>query len=133
MAEKMIHTHVYLPRAIYDELQRQAKKHGLTLAAQIREVLEGYVYRKGKREEKLQPFDPRELFEIIDNLEGGGPDDLAENHDKYIYGDPHGEKSLERQRSRSQSQPKPASAVRERRVVYQTKRRQTPKRKGQRR
>ena len=100
MAENMVRTQVYLPQAVYTQLQIRAKKHGLTLAVQIRAALDDYLLgaEAGK---KPSPFDPGELFAIIDSLEGGGPGDLAENHDKYIYGDPHGEKAFERERLRA--------------------------------
>ncbi len=40
MAERMVRTQVYLPRVVYDRLQRRAEKHGVTLAMQIRAALD---------------------------------------------------------------------------------------------
>jgi hypothetical protein len=122
MAEKMVRTQVYLPRAIYDELQRRAKDHGLTLAIQIREALGDYLAWV-KDEKKVPPFNPTKLFNIIDNLTGGGPEDLAENHDKYLYSDPHGEKNLERKRPRSHPPRNSDLMIREKRTKYRTKKR----------
>jgi len=130
MAERMVRTQVYLPPKVHAELKRRAEKHGLTLAVQIREALEDYLELMKKEEEQIPPFDPTELFSIIDNLKGSGPPDLAEKHDKYIYGDPHGELSLARQKAREQSKSKATPVVRERRITYRTKKRKSRRRKG---
>src|SRR3990172_6524982 len=76
MIEKMVRTQVYLPQAVYAQLQKRAKKHGLTLAVQIRTALDDYLL-EAEADKKPSPFDPGELFAIIDSLEGGGPGDLA--------------------------------------------------------
>ncbi len=131
MAEKMVRTQVYLPQAVHSQLQKRAKKHGLTLAVQIRTALDDYLLG-AEADKKPSPFDPGELFAIIDSLEGGGPGDLAENHDKYIYGDPHGEKALERERLRENLKAESARPVRERPTVYRTKKLSPKKRGGKR-
>src|SRR3989304_5416450 len=73
MAERMVRTQIYLPPKVHVELKRRAEKHGLTLALQIREALEDYLELMKKEEEQIPPFDPTELFSIIDNLKGSGP------------------------------------------------------------
>jgi hypothetical protein len=103
MSEKMVRTQVYLPRRVYDQLQRRAERHGLTLALQIREALEGYLLRGDTPEDKMEPVNLNNLFEITGKFGGSGLSDSSVNHDKYIYGDPHGEKALERERLRASS------------------------------
>ena len=144
MSEKMVRTQVYLPRGIYDQLQRRAERHGLTLALQIREALEGYLVRGNPSEDELEPLDLGNLFEITGKFGGSGLSDGSVNHDKYIYGDPHGEKALERERLRASSRgsrsqtslfggvsPKqqPAAIARERSANYKTKKRSLTRRK----
>ncbi len=95
MSENMVRTQVYLPRGIYNDLQARAKKQGVTMAAQIREALESYARRikhEKPKEEEIEPLDLGDLFEILDSIENdptipAGPTDLAENHDKYLYGE----------------------------------------------
>jgi len=130
MAERMIRTQVYLPPKVHVELKRRAKKHGLTLALQIREALEDYLERARQEEQKARAFDPTGLFAIIDSLQGGGPPDLAEHHDKYLYSDPHGEKNRLKQKGRDPAALKTIPIVRERRGNYGTKKRGARKRPG---
>src|SRR5262245_596225 len=144
MSEKMVRTQVYLPRGVYDQLQRRAERHGLTLALQIREALEGYLVRGDESETEREPLDLGNLFEITGKFGGSGLSDSSVNHDKYIYGDPHGEKALERERLRASSRrsrsqtgilgrvspkPQPAAIARERPANYKTKKRSLTKRK----
>lgn len=134
MIEKMVRTQVYLPQAVYAQLQKRAKTHGLTLAVQIREALESYLRRaNGVAEDEIEPLDLGNLFEIIGKYGGSGLGDAAENHDQYIYGDPHGEKALEQDRLRAQLKHPPVIAVQERQAVYRAKKRPIAKRKGSRR
>ena len=123
----MVRTQVYLPRDVYEKLRQRAEKHGLTMADQIREALDDYVVRI-RQEEKLPPFNPNEWFEIIDKISFDGPPDLAENHDKYLYSDPHGEGQMVRQNDFIKTKPPTAPAVHERPVVYRGKRRRGTKR-----
>ncbi len=151
MSEKMVRTQVYLPRGIYDQLQRRAERHGLTLALQIREALEGYLVHGTETEAKMEPLELGNLFEITGKFGGSGLKDSSVNHDKYIYGDPHGEKALERERLRAAARRRPSSegefrprtgalggggtnqqsvaVARERPASYKTKKRPITKRK----
>lgn len=132
MSENMVRTQVYLPRNIYADLQARAKKQGITMAVQIREALESYARRikhEKPKEEEIEPLDLGNLFEILDELErsqrhNNAPSDLAENHDKYLYG----EYSDLWYPNPSETQPK----VREPRAVYKTttKTRAPRKRRG---
>jgi len=126
MAETMVRTQVYLPRAVYEKLRQRAEKHGLTMAEQIREALDDYVFWI-KQEEKVPPFDPKEWFELIDKIGFDGPPDMAENHDKYLYGDPHGEERLARQANFAKPQPPVSSALHERQKAYRVKKRRATK------
>ena len=129
MSENMVRTQVYLPRGVYDGLQARAKKHGVTMAAQIREALESYARRAKHDEKEVEPLDLGNLFEIIGKHGSSGIHDGAENHDKYIYSDPHGEKALARERRRTQEK---LAAVREPPATYRirAKKRSPTKRKG---
>jgi hypothetical protein len=143
MSEKMVRTQVYLPRGVYDQLQRRAERHGVTLALQIREALESYLVRGTETEDKMEPLDLGNLFEITGKFGGSGLSDASVNHDKYIYGDPHGEKALERERLRASSSEirhrtgalgggsakQLSVAIAERPANYKTKKRPLTKRK----
>jgi hypothetical protein len=86
MSENMVRTQVYLPRAMYDRLQKRAGKHELTLALQIREALAEYLERSDAAEEPiLRADDP--IFELI-GMASSKEGDLSVNHDHYLYGWP---------------------------------------------
>lgn len=87
MRENMVRTQVYLPRDIYDRLQRRAGKHDLTLAVQIREALEDYLERVESQDDDgiLHADDP--IFQMIGMFDSG-LGDLSVNHDHYLYGFP---------------------------------------------
>jgi Ribbon-helix-helix protein, copG family len=83
MPEPMIRTQIYLPRAIYEELRARAQARHLTMAVQIREALEEYIWRAGQASagSLLRPDDP--LFQLAGVVDG--PPDLSLNHDRYLY------------------------------------------------
>jgi hypothetical protein len=87
MSENMVRTQVYLPRSIYDRLQKRAAKHDLTLAVQIRAALEDYLERAEAEEDDgiLHANDP--IFKMIGMFDSG-LGDLSVNHDHYLYGAP---------------------------------------------
>lgn len=127
MAERMIRIQTYLPPKVHAELKRRAEKHGLTLAFQIREALEAYI-RSSKGEEDEPIFDPKDpIFELIKHA-GHGPEDLSENHDKYLYRDPHGEESLKREPARATTEL--LRPVREKPATYRMKTRPSRKKGG---
>ena len=130
MAERMVRTQIYLPPKVHAELKRRAEKHNLTLALQIREALEDYLRRANNGGDELEPLDLGDLFEIIGKYGRSNITDGSVNHDKYIYGDPHGEKALERERLRAQLKHEKIPSVRERPTTYKTKKRPPAKRKG---
>ena len=61
MRETMVRTQVYLPRDVYQRLQKRAAENDLTLAVQIREALEDWIIRPQNR----RRFDVSS-FQIID-------------------------------------------------------------------
>ncbi|HLF02897.1 MAG TPA: hypothetical protein VI547_13025 [Anaerolineales bacterium] len=127
MATKTVRMQVDLPRAIFVRLQHRADDLGSTVAAQIQKALEEYLLRASEDDKSSKRFDPAQLLTVIDSIDEGGPSDLAEAHDKYIYGDPHGEKAAERERNRRESQTKTQPSVRESRPAYKTKKRRGSK------
>ncbi len=133
MAERMVRTQIYLPPKVHAELKRRAGKHGLTLAIQIREALEEYLRRANSDDDELEPLDLGNLFEIVGKYGKSNITDGSVNHDKYIYGDPHGEKALERERLRAQLKRQKIPSVRERPATYRAKKRSPARRKGTRR
>ncbi|CAG0931269.1 hypothetical protein TFLX_02053 [Thermoflexales bacterium] len=116
MRENMVRTQVYLPREIYERLQKRAEENDLTLAVQIREALEDYLrHAVAEGEERvMSPDDP--LLQLVGTM-ATGLGDGSINHDQYIYrrdwGDPAQAKAPRR---------KPAAvAVQESRPTYQAK------------
>ncbi len=84
MRETMVRTQVYLPRDVYQRLQKRAEENDLTLAVQIREALEDYLrYAVTEDEEVLMsPDDP--LRALVGSI-ATGLGDGSVNHDQYIY------------------------------------------------
>jgi len=128
MRENMVRTQVYLPRDIYERLQKRAAQHGLTLAVQIRTALEDYLERAEAQDEPiLRADDP--IFEMI-GMFASKEGDLSVNHDYYLYGAPKREIVKP---PPAAARKKPATreqlAVREKPATYSSKRRST-KRKG---
>jgi len=132
MAERMVRTQIYLPPKVHAELKRRAGTHGLTLALQIREALEEYL-RRANSDDELEPLNLGNLFEMVGRYGKSNITDGSINHDKYIYGDPHGEKALERERLRAQLKRQKIPSVRERPATYRAKKRSPARRKGTRR
>jgi hypothetical protein len=87
MADNMVRTQVYLPKATYQALVERARQQGLTMAVQIRAALDEYLQRSQDEDEGpiLQPDDP--LFAMMGIFDSGVPD-IAVNHDHYLYGTP---------------------------------------------
>ena len=100
MRENMVRTQVYLPRNIYERLQKRAKDNDLTLAVQIREALEGYLEQLAAAEGPiLRADDP--IFEMI-GMFASAEGDLSVNHDHYLYGAPKREQRTKYSNKRRQ-------------------------------
>ncbi|MBL8046369.1 MAG: hypothetical protein JNL09_07510 [Anaerolineales bacterium] len=127
MDEKMVRTQVYLTRTIYNKLQARAEKYGLTMAIQIREALEDYVQRLDPHALDVPIFDPTGLNLVLATLTGGGPADLAENHDAYLYGEPIATTPIPAPTALFSKTPKAKLAVREKRNLYAPTRKRKPK------
>ena len=116
MSENMVRTQVYLPREMYDRLQKRAIRDELTLAVQIRTALEDYLERQEALDEPiLRADDP--IFEMI-GMFSSKEGDLSVNHDHYLYGAP----------KREIVEPEPVVA-REKSAKYAAKRRPATARK----
>lgn len=87
MRETMVRTQVYLPRDIYQRLQKRAEENDLTLAVQVREALVDYLERVELQDDDgvLHADDP--IFQMIGMFDSG-LGDLSVNHDHYLYGFP---------------------------------------------
>jgi hypothetical protein len=73
---------LYLDEATDRALKRLAARTGRSEASHVREALAAYVERELAVDE-----DPLEkLIGLVGDAEG--PDDVAENHDHYLYGAP---------------------------------------------
>jgi len=117
MGENMVRTQVYLPRHIYQKLQKRADKQGLTLAVQVRAALEDYLERVEAEEEPiLRPDDP--LFQMI-GMFASEEGDLSVNHDYYLYGAP----------KREIVEPPAPEHIREKKPAYSAKRRKPASRR----
>jgi N-acetyl-beta-hexosaminidase len=92
MRENMVRTQVYLPRDIYERLQKRAEENDLTLAVQVREALVDYLERVESQDDDgiLHADDP--IFQMI-GMFSSKEGDLSVNHDHYLYGWPKREES----------------------------------------
>ena len=118
MRENMVRTQVYLPRNIYERLQKRAKENDLTLAVQIREALEGYLEQMVAAEGSiLRADDP--IFQMI-GAASSKEGDLSVNHDHYLYGWPKREPDAALARQ----------GVRQKRTAYRAKRKKSPGKQG---
>ena len=91
MRENMVRLQVYLPRSIYERLQKRGAQHDLTLATQVRAALDDYLERVEPQDDDgiLHADDPVfQMMGMFSSKEG----DLSINHDHYLYGWPKREK-----------------------------------------
>lgn len=75
-------TQVYFPLNLYRQIKRTAKKESKSSAQIIREAVELYLEREKEKEIDWEN-DP--IFKLV-GIASSGLGDLAENHDKYLYG-----------------------------------------------
>ncbi len=78
IAEKR--TQVYFPMELYRKIERKAKDESKSVAAIVREAVEQYLKEREEVDWENDPF-----FSIV-GIADSGKGDLAENHDKYLYG-----------------------------------------------
>lgn len=77
----MIRKQVYLEERHDRALKAMARATGQPEAAHIRAALDAYLAtRSSQRQAHADPFGP------LVGLAEGGPDDVALNHDHYLYG-----------------------------------------------
>ena len=133
MAEKLVRTQAYLPQAAYRELKARARLQGFALGVQIREALVDYLFRLNPRlgsNEAPPPFDLGALNAVIALPEGQGATDAAENHDQYIYGDPHGDGIAPRLAAQREETPPAGRMLRDASAEYRVRRRKARRSKG---
>jgi hypothetical protein len=80
----MIRTQIYLPRDVYEALQKRGAEQGMTMAEQIRQALKVYLRQDGVSGVILREDDP--IWQLIGAF-ASDVDDGSINHDKYIYGE----------------------------------------------
>lgn len=80
----MIRTQMYLDDKLYKALKQLAKKKKKSMAEVTRELLEEAVEKKTTTDTS----GIKVLQRLIDLKLTGGPNDLAKNHDHYLYGGP---------------------------------------------
>jgi predicted DNA-binding protein len=78
VAEKR--TQVYFPMELYRKVERIAKEESKSVASIVREAVDEYL----KKREAID-WENDAFFNIVGIMESG-KGDLAENHDKYLYG-----------------------------------------------
>ena len=71
---------MYIDEALDDALRQFAAMEGRSAAAIVRDAVRAYV-QEGRHAPAEDPFRP-----IIGAYEGG-PEDAAQNHDRYLYGE----------------------------------------------
>ncbi len=80
----MVQRKFYLPEALYNQLQIQAKVAGITATALLREFVDQGIKRKKRTS---QPRGIQALFGLVRMAEKQGwkaPKDLSVNHNKYF-------------------------------------------------
>lgn len=78
VATSEVRTQIYLPRRLHQALRRAARRRGVSMAQLLREAAEEAVRR-------ARPADEDPLADLIGIIRGA-PADLAEHHDRYLYG-----------------------------------------------
>lgn len=83
----MNRTQIYLPQNRLRELRKIAHERNTTLSQVIREFVERGLEGDKSPKKKTKKFES--LLDVADNIERmgvGGPKDLSQNLDKYLYG-----------------------------------------------
>ncbi len=73
---------IAVPWALYRVLRREAAARGTTMSGVIRNLIAGLTRPVNRRSGRKPQDDP--LFAMGGSF--GGPSDLAEKHDTYLYG-----------------------------------------------
>ena len=77
----MKRTTIMLPDDLKSKALRRARKRGISLGKLIRTSLEGEL------KQTFSPYDEDPLLQDDVVFDGEAPRDMAENHDKYLYGE----------------------------------------------
>ena len=77
MGASEVRTQIYLPRRLHTALKRAARVRGVSMAHLLREAAEDALRRSSPAADPLA-----DLIGVIRDA----PPDLAEGHDRYLYG-----------------------------------------------
>ncbi|OGD61958.1 hypothetical protein A2160_01185 [Candidatus Beckwithbacteria bacterium RBG_13_42_9] len=77
----MQRTQIYLPKDLYEELIFLAKKVKLPMAEIVRKIL-----IKGLEKKEFLAKEENDLIDLADLKLTGGPKNLSQKMDKYLYG-----------------------------------------------
>jgi hypothetical protein len=78
MGASEVRTQIYLPRRLHTALKRAARVRGVSMAHLLREAAEDALRR-------TSPITADPLSDLIGVIRDAPPD-LAEGHDRYLYG-----------------------------------------------
>ncbi len=78
----MERTTIMIPEELKIKVKRQAGRRGISLAQFIRESLEFSLEKLEKENQDDDSF-----ISDVTVYYGDAPNDISENHDKYLYGD----------------------------------------------
>lgn len=84
-ADEMTTTNVRLPKAQLKQLKRVAVEREMSLSRLVREILDEFLQRE-RAPLSPEAFRKDPLFTLGKNPRRSGLGDLAERHDKYLYG-----------------------------------------------
>jgi len=85
----MKRTQIYIPHEIHRRVAREAKRRKCSMAKLLRESIEkdyGIIPKEGNAQVLIKMIENAEELDNKYPLPPGGPKDLAENHDYYLYG-----------------------------------------------
>jgi hypothetical protein len=82
MAHSMHRTTLMLPRELKARALKEAKAHGVSLGEWIRQVVATALRRRSGSKDARDP-----LYDDAAVFRKPGPKDLAEQHDRYLYGE----------------------------------------------
>ena len=75
----MVRTQVMLSEHQHQQLKLMSKENGVSLSELVRQAIDG-MFANQKKDKRKSMLDLIGAFE-------GGPDDVAENHDHYLWGE----------------------------------------------
>jgi hypothetical protein len=89
MAESAVHSQIPIEPTQLAALEEFARSRALSISQVVRDAIASYLTRAstgGLTEEQYLADPIWDLPEVGATFTGSGPDDLAEQHDTYLYG-----------------------------------------------